>query len=88
MKCYTCAYAHVVKSRHCLENHPTTNLTYDIHCALLLDYNKQQFHSKESLTRLFQQVLLMRGYVTLAQWSAKVPVTPVNDPMGGPKVLG
>ena len=76
---------HVVKSRHHLENHPTTNLTYDIHCTLLLDYNKQQFHLKESLTRLFQQVLLMRGYVTLAQRSAKVPVTLVNDLIGGLK---
>ena len=46
----------MVKSRHRLENHPTTNLNYDIHCTLLLDYNKQQFHMKESLTQLFLKV--------------------------------
>ena len=27
----------MVKSRHHLENHPATNLTYDIHCTLLLE---------------------------------------------------
>ena len=33
-----------------------SNLTYNTHCTLLLDYNKYLFHSKESLTRLFQKV--------------------------------
>ena len=75
----------MIKSHHRLENYPTTNITYDIHCTLLLDYNKQQFHTKESLIQLFQQVLPMHSYVTHAQQSAKVPVTPVNDPMGGLK---
>ena len=48
----TITYAHMVKSHHYLENLPTgtTNLIYNVHCALLLDYNKQLFHSKESLT--------------------------------------
>ena len=32
----------------------TANPTYDIHS---FDNNKQQFHLKESLTRLFQKVL-------------------------------
>ena len=72
----------MVKSRHRQENHPTTNLTHDIHCTLLLDCNKQQFHSKESLTRLFPVSFLMRGYAIHAQRSAKAPVILVNDPMG------
>ena len=71
----------MVKSRHRLENHSTTNLTYNIHCTLLLDYNKQQFHSKESLTRLFQQGLLMRA--TVRQDTGY----PSKRPHGRPKAL-
>ena len=54
-KCYACAYAHMVRSSHCLENHSTINLIYDIHYILLLDYNKQQFTQKK-VNRLFQKV--------------------------------
>ena len=37
----------MVKSCHNLENHPTADLTYDLHYILLLDY-KKQFHLKEN----------------------------------------
>ena len=75
----------MVKSRHRLENHPTTNLNYDIHCTLLLDYNKQQFHMKES----FPESFLMCGYVCNTCTTVRQGTSyPNKQPHGGPKVLG
>ena len=74
----------MVKLHHRLENHPTMNLTYDINCTLLLDCNKQQFHSKESLTQLsskFFNARLRNTCATVHQGTGY----PSKQPHGGLK---
>ena len=56
------------------------------HCTLLLDYNKQRFHSK-GLTRLFQKVfnVPLHNTCTMVHQGTGYPG---KRPHGGLKVLG